>query len=821
MKLNNVYAAVAGVLSGVAFVVPAHMALAQQEGLEEIVVTATRRAQDLQEVPVSIVAITGEGLETRGLQSLEDVGNAVPNINIQGGGGGTSQTQFRMRGIPGVGTYIDGVWQVNTNGFLTQEFVDVDRIEILRGPQGTRFGRDSLGGSIRIWTKRPEQEFSGNVTATVGSLDRRDVKASVNIPFTDKLSTKWTLADLKRDGYIQSLNRDQKNGDIDQQVLRGDVLWEPTDKTSVRFQMSDSNSSLTEPRIQDGIFNTAANMGQALLLSRFYELGGLEPYEPYYLQAGYPGGLVGKWENRTDVTLPTTINNQQTSLDIQVQLSDALKMQFLTADYKALNKGYFEWDNSPHQLVNDFNLEDRDVLSEEVQFSGDYQRFHWVAGLYYWDQKVKSRGLRYQLEEFAGGSSYAFLASELGNPAYNVANLPAVTPGQTIDIVSTVFASPFCQSVRGGALADCESLYISAVRGRYDNLSRNTQSGIAYFGGVTFELGDKMELNVGLRQHSQDNSDQNCSAIPGVTAPKPPINTSFFGGDIFACTPAGTPLKNSFDKVTGNVSLQRKFTNDFMGYVSYSEGFDSGGISAPTIDGVRTLIPYTPQTLNNTEVGIRSDLAGGKLRFNATVFLSKWEDIQNLGAVIDSRGIQLPTLVTQNVGTAEAKGIELEMTYLPTENLLLNFNIGNLDTHYTYIKPGTFALSTATAFQQAPEDTYNVGVQYTAHGKNGGDVTARVEYSYSSQYWRSLPFLRMDAYSPPVPPSYDESGALGNVNARVTFRPASGDWEASIFGTNLTNEYQLNSGFFHGIWGYDFATVGRPREAGVTLTYRF
>ena len=205
-----------------------------QEGLEEIVVTATRREQNLQEVPISIVAITGEGLETRGIDNLEEVSQGVPNVIITGGGGGTGGTSFRMRGIPNVGTYVDGVWQVGTAGFLTQEFVDIDRVEVLRGPQGTMFGRDSTGGAIRIWTKRPAEEFGGNITATAGSLDRADVKASLDLPLGEKIRTKWTGANLSRDGYINSQTTATNGGGIDQQVLprRHRLGTPPTTSTS-------------------------------------------------------------------------------------------------------------------------------------------------------------------------------------------------------------------------------------------------------------------------------------------------------------------------------------------------------------------------------------------------------------------------------------------------------------------------------------------------------------------------------------------------------------------------------------------------------------
>src|SRR5512143_3079695 len=218
MKLNRVHVAVMAALTGVGGLT-VQTASAQQSGastggLEEIVVTATRRAENLQEVPISIVAITGDSLEMRGLDSLEQVSQGVPNVIITGGGGGTGGTNFRMRGIPNVGTYIDGVWQVGTAGFLTQEFVDIDRVEVLRGPQGTMFGRDSTGGAIRIWTKRPGNDFGGNITATAGSNDRRDVKASVDLPLGEKVKTKWTAANLFRDGYIKSLTTGQNGGGV-------------------------------------------------------------------------------------------------------------------------------------------------------------------------------------------------------------------------------------------------------------------------------------------------------------------------------------------------------------------------------------------------------------------------------------------------------------------------------------------------------------------------------------------------------------------------------------------------------------------------------
>ena len=157
MKLKPIAAAIAAA-TGATLITP--FAWSQQSGgLEEIVVTATRREQNLQDVPIAIVAYTGEMLETQGIENMEDLKAVVPNVIVAGNLGGSDTASFTMRGIPNVGTYIDGIWQVSNNGLLLREFVDLDRVEVLRGPQGTLYGRDSTGGAIRLYTKAPSPDY--------------------------------------------------------------------------------------------------------------------------------------------------------------------------------------------------------------------------------------------------------------------------------------------------------------------------------------------------------------------------------------------------------------------------------------------------------------------------------------------------------------------------------------------------------------------------------------------------------------------------------------------------------------------------------------
>jgi outer membrane receptor protein involved in Fe transport len=223
---------------------------------------------------------------------------------------------------------------------------------------------------------------------------------------------------------------------------------------------------------------------------------------------------------------------------------------------------------------------------------------------------------------------------------------------------------------------------------------------------------------------------------------------------------------------------------------------------------------------------MRSDLAGGKVRFNWTLFNTVWADLQANSVVIHpTTGEQLPQLETKNVGSAEAKGVEFELTFAPIDSLQLNVGLGLLDTAYTKVLPGTYSghiliVPGSTEFEQAPDKSYTLGVQHIASLTNGATFTTRFDYNYQGQFWRDAPFLRVSGYDA-VPDGFDEAGDWGVLNMRLTYEPSDGNWQAAIFGTNLTDEYMLNSGFFHGIWGFDFATVARPREVGGSLTFRF
>ncbi len=255
-----------------------------------------------------------------------------------------------------------------------------------------------------------------------------------------------------------------------------------------------------------------------------------------------------------------------------------------------------------------------------------------------------------------------------------------------------------------------------------------------------------------------------------------------------------------------------------MFYVGYTEGFNSGGLAVYRDQLGDVESQYDPETIENTEIGIRSDLANGRVRLNATYFQTDWVDIQLLATVNDRvTGQELTELVLRNSASAEADGFEVELTFSATDNLRLNANLGWLDTGYTSSRSPAVRLD--TEFSAAPDTTYNLGLEHTANLSGGGQLVTRFDSIYTGAYWRSpTPSLRQNAYG--VARDY-ESGDYWRFNAQLAYTPPDARYQLTMYGTNLTNEYELNSGFLHNIWQFDFATVDRPREVGVGVRVHF
>jgi iron complex outermembrane receptor protein len=816
-----------------------------QEGLEEIVVTATRREQNLQEVPLAVVAFTGESLETQGITHMEDLNAVVPNVVIAGDNVGTDSASFVMRGIPNVGTYVDGIWQVSNSGLLLREFVELDRIEVLRGPQGTLYGRDSTGGAIRVYTKPPADEFGVVADFAIGNLDRRDVKLSIDVPFTETFRSRFTLGNYDRDGYITSKTTGHKAGAFQDQVARADFIWEPSDRVTLRFNAQDDQIVSSTARVQTWIENRLAwNTGIQVGLAEAYDIASGGRWNCNYACAGWPGGRLGEWESTSEITVPSRQWLEQQSVDLRVELTDNIAFQYLFGNTDVDARTYNDWDSGEFNFYIDYFNNETNFKSHEFQLSGERDRISWVGGAYLWEQEGRNRNPAWSMREWSDfgnnynqGQPFNYTNQILTSAACqrtpaslglsftgqtNLATFQTITAADA----NTVAGWPFpCNWVGGGNFGGwVDALAAGAGPVAGDRLSGNEIDGYAAFGEVVIGVTERFDLTLGYRFHDQKNEQYTFNVAAGIaagiTAPKPiETNKEWTAGGVYdGIIDPASRLGNEFDKGTSRIVGSWQINDNVMFYAGYTEGFNSGGLAVYFDSIGQVQATYQPEVIENTEIGVRSDMLDGRLRLNATVFSTDWIGVQ-LPATIRDRatGQEITELVTQNAASAKAEGLEIELSLAITDNVLFQSNIGFLDTAYTDTQSPAVTLN--TEFSRAPDTTYNFGIQWDKTLAMGGNLTTRFDASYTGEYWRSsTPSLRQNAYGVPRNP---ETGDVWMLNGRLAYRPAASNYELSLYGTNLTNEYLLNSGFLHNIWQFDFATVDRPREVGLQMRVFF
>ena len=421
--------AVAGV--GIA---PAAWAQENAAGLEEVIVTATRRDTSVQDLPMSVTAISAEGLEVQNIENVMDLTGIVPNVLLYGGGGGISGSVVTMRGIPNVGTYVDGVWQVSNAGLLQRQFVDLERVEVLRGPQGTLIGRDSTGGSIQIFTKAPAEEFGMSINLGVGSFDRRDASVSVDIPFGENFFSKFTIADYQKEGYVTSVVTGDKSGDIANDVLRGDFLWTPSDKARVRLIVSENDSAALTARVQTFINpEVAYDFGWQVGIAEAHDIASLAAggagFNCRSTVAGCPGGQLGKYESRSYAVPRDEQELDQTTLHFDYDITDTIAFKYIYGNTEMNTSAFTDYAGAEFNFFTNYDIGLTELDSHEFQLTGGGDRIKWLAGAYKWDQTVSTRGVEWSHSDWtyavdSGARQILNFASVLASPTC------ATTPAQ-------------------------------------------------------------------------------------------------------------------------------------------------------------------------------------------------------------------------------------------------------------------------------------------------------------------------------------------------------------------------------------------------------
>ena len=759
--------------------------------LEEVVVTARKREESLQDTPVAVSAFTANELKLRQINSTDQLSEVTPNLTFDAyapSSGSNASSQIYIRGIgqsdftavtdPGVGLYVDGVYYSRSIGGSV-DFLDLERIEVLRGPQGTLFGRNTIGGAIAMYTRKPAEEFGGSVEVEVGDDDMRNVSLDIDLPLTDTLLSKVSLASRKRDGYVERVYDGKEVGDDDVLAGRIALQWTPSDNFDLFFAVDGTKErEQGAPTVSLGVNDqqTFAHMVNITIPScRSF---GLPPGPLLPSTMGDPNCLnetAFKDEFETEATGETRSELDYWGVNITAtwDVADWLNIKSITA-YRDMDAyAARDADNTQYRLFHSQEDFRHDQFSQEFQFSGLALggSLKWLLGLYYFEEDA-----------------------DVPNPV----QLPL----------------PFVGSFISGGKTDNENF--------------------AVFSQATWDVTERLHLTLGIRYTDETKRFEPYSFIPdgayyvqGGPGGSATGATRFFDcptGTEPACPIPGLPgrlftpgdrlvgsaeSEEEFDDVTPMFNIAYDLTDDAMLYFTYAEGFKSGGFDQrfnEVLLGGPT--SFDPETATTYEVGLKSSWLDNRLRVNMAAFFTEYEDQH----IIVREGF---APITFNAGESEIQGFELETVFVPTEAWIIQANVGYIDAEYTKLDASVLAntpITKSTALSRTPEWSASLGVAYTTTLSGWGSLTPRLDWSYRSEVYN-------DAINTPVlrQPSYRL------INASVSFLSLDEAWEVIFAGRNLGSELYLvtgNSALSTGA-SYTEGVFARETEWRLSVKYHF
>jgi iron complex outermembrane recepter protein len=767
-----------------------------KESVEEIVVTARKKEEKLQETPVSVTAMTSEKLDAAQVTDLSQVQDNAPNLTFDTSApltGTSSAASIYMRGIgssefalsadPGVGIYVDGVYLARSIGAVI-DMVDTERVEVLRGPQGTLFGRNTIGGAVNVISRAPEGEFGGQARVTVGTDRLIRTQGTVNIPISETLLSRVSFLNSKRDGFVENrAGTFGDTGDEDRWSARGALQWAMSDAVSLTLRADATRErQLPAPNVlvafSENIgpgpncqvvpvpppggmgmpaltFPNCSFVGMNNALARFI---GMMPGAPQFPQFGEQF-LNG--EHATSggfVTSTAAVNNAAskplgpdsdldvwgTSATLEWDLTPDVRMRSITA-YRRLDHFFaLDLDHSPFNILDTVNDYDQDQTTQEIQLFGTAfdKRVDWTVGAYYFDEN----GDHKDVVEFLGGPLTGGIAILSG--------------------------------------------------GKFDNRAT------AAFGQVSFDITDQLVLTTGLRySYEKKTFDVQRQQVIEDSTPVIPMRL-----------PIGLPLILVENKATNrdralspHINLSYTWNDGLMTYASYSEGFKGGGFEQRVFPPRLQFVPkFDSEIARVFEVGAKSTMFDGRLILNGSAFFTRYKDLQL--SVFD--GI---APVTRNAAKARLSGVELETQFRPTPELNIEAGLGYIGTRYREIDSLATGVGKNNDFVNTPRWTAGASVAYTVEmGDRLGALTPRVGWTYRSD-------TSNDAFNTPAL----EEDQQNLYDASLTWEDPSGKWRVTLAGKNLTDRTYIVSGATVPMAGVTEASFARGRTWALSVERNF
>jgi iron complex outermembrane receptor protein len=771
----------------------AQQAQASSDQIEEIVVTAQKRSQNEQDVPISITTFTAQTLQDKNIVDVQGLARLSPSVNLDTAspfGGSNQVLSASIRGIgqddfginldPGVGVYVDGIYFARTTG-ANVNLLDVDQVEILKGPQGTLFGRNTIGGAINVVTRTPGDQFMIKAEATVGSYNRRDVQATMDIPFSDTVLSSFTFSSLNRDGYqkripyvssvpyVETPISEFPNGGTEtfsteggegEYVLRSKVLWKAAE--NLNFTWTGDWTHVDESSVPESLLATitAPQAGvppTAALFGLFYNLCINGEFVPGCGRPSISGANSSPLSYRLPFGSQFITGNPDLSYGTgpdfdrmdQFGTSVTADWEFMDATHLKSITGYrkLDWDvglepsASPVIMNEGWFAQTQHQVSEELQLTGIAlnDRLKYSAGLYYFDEK-----------------------------------------GAEADYV-----------LIGEGLLQIQG---------YESIETKSYAGYTH---LEYTVVDNLNVIAGGRYSSDHKTLAESQPVFAVAGPP------------FQTTPAGNNAQE-FSVFTPTLGLQYTFNKDVMSYLTYSKGYKDGGwttrLTAP-LDPLR--VPtFGPEKADTYELGVKSDWLDRTVQLNADVFYTKYDSIQ----LNFQQGLS-PTI--ENAGDADIKGAELDGTWIIGHGFSLAATGAFIDAYYTFLAPGINAgqscvqpfqgcITTSSLLPKTPRWKYSVSPTYKTGLPNGGSVRLGLDFTHMSEMANDA--INTSLLMRPV---------TNLLNASLTYASPGDKYEIAFGGTNITDDRFLTTGNQDTTASIIYGTYNAPAEWYVTGRVKF
>ena len=841
-----------------------HVAVAQEAapaedatsgGIAEIVVTAQKRAQNLQDVPVAVSALAGEELESRGISETSDLQGFVPSLQITTPYGRT-QPNFSLRGVSvanefsastasPVGVYVDEVYQ-SFRASHGQQLYDLERVEVLRGPQGTLYGRNTTGGAISFFSNKPGLGAStGTLTLGYGNYDTKTAEGAIEATLIpDKLGIRFAGTFAKGDGWQYNPVQDRHVGTTNTIAGRVSVRWKPSDTVDINLKGYFARDNPLAP-------NPYA-LGQ---LDGGRDVLGYSRFDP--AQNG------GRALNRNEVAADTGgryfTSSNGFALNVAVDLSDSVSLTSITGyDTGKYRNSPFDCDGSPNSVCAlRYNSVSKN-FNQDLRFNFKGDRLNLVAGLYYGVDKIDTRneidffGVLKPILLGAGAptsffnapvsapQAAAFVPAFAVNPALDPTDpascsaVPTGNPNGFLDARSLIALLTDIQvnNSGGGGFGGAISAACRAAGappfGPISGEQRYTikrPSAAIYIDG-SYDITDALTLSVGLR-YTMDK----VKYLNGRTV------LYDLGGTIRASTipytfpyDASVPAleqKEKANRLTGRVNLSYNFADDMMGYLNYSRGYRSGSFNGLAYQGTNQVYYIQPEQINAYEGGLKMRFFDRRVQLNLAGFYYDYKNhqvTQVIGATTFTRS-----------ANGRLYGGEAELTIQAADNLRFDASMSLLRSKYkgNVIDPTDPSSPTRNVngnpFPNAPRTTFSAGFDWDVLDSGDNKLTLRGDAAYTGKYY-------FDPFGDYGQSPCDRAGVPGNirpagpaitcgnpgywlVNSRLTFE--HGNYAASLWVKNLTNKFYYSYGLNIDIFGLDYLNRGTPRTYGVEVTAKF